>query len=195
MNPVVEKWVLTQESFDKFLSRLDSDRDLAGQKYQRLREKLVNYFDWRDCAFPEDHADEALNRVVRKVAAGEEFQDISIYVFGVARMMLLEIARTREKERVAFLRQPPVESVVDSSPSDELQARVDCLKICLASLPVKDRDLIVQYYEGEGSTKIQRRKALADRLGTPANALRIKACRLREKLGECLSRCLSGKKI
>lgn len=192
MNVAAEKWRLTRESFDKFLSRLDPDRDLAGQRYQLIREKLVNYFDWRDCPFPEDHADEALNRVVRKVAGGEEFQDIATYVFGVARMMLLEIARTREKERIAFLRLPTLESLVDPQ-SDEQQARVDCLRDCLASLPNKDRELIVQYYEGEGAAKIQRRKALAERLGTPANALRIRACRLREKLGECLTHCLSGK--
>ena len=194
MKAVAEKWGLTQENFDKFLSRLDSDRDQAGRQYQLIREKLVNYFDWRDCPFPEDHADDALNRVIRKVAAGEEFQDISTYVFGVARMILLEIYRTREKERVAFLRQPATESFV-AEPNDELQARVECLRKCLASLPVKDKELIVQYYEGEGSSKIERRKALALRLGTPANALRIKACRLREKLGGCLTRCLSGKRI
>lgn len=193
MNAVAEKWGLSRESFDKFLARLDPDRDKAGQRYQFIREKLVNFFDWRDCPFPEDHADEALNRVVRKVDAGEKFDDISIYVFGVARMMLLEIARMKEKERVAFLRQPAPELLFDKQ-ADELE-RVNCLRRCLASLPIKDKDLIVQYYEGEGATKIQRRKALAEKLGTPANALRIKACRLREKLGGCLNRCLSGKKI
>ena len=194
MNAVAEKWGLTRESFDKFLARLDPDRDQAGQRYQFIREKLVNFFDWRDCPFPEDHADEALNRVVRKVAAGEEFEDISTYVFGVARMMLLEIARMKEKERISFLRQPAPAPLFDKQ-ADELEARVNCLRRCLASLPTKDKELIVEYYEGEGATKIQRRKALAERLGTPANALRIKACRLREKLGECLNRCLSGKKI
>ena len=193
MNAVAEKWGLTREGFDKFLACLDPDRDKAGQRYQLIREKLVNYFDWRDCPFPEDHADDALNRVVRKVAAGEEFQDIATYVFGVARMILLEVSRNREKERVALLRQPTVDLVVDNQ-ADELQARVDCLRKCLASLPDKDRTLILQYYEGEGSSKIRSRKALAERLNTPPNALRIKACRLRDKLGECLNRCLLGKR-
>lgn len=194
MNALAEKWGLTRESFDKFLACLDSDRDQAGLRYQFIREKLINYFDWRDCPFPEDHADEALNRVVRKVAAGAQFQDVATYVFGVARMILLEVSRNRERERVALLRQPIVESSLDNE-ADELQDRVDCLRRCLVALPDKDRTLILQYYEGEGSSKIQSRKALAERLNTAPNALRIRACRLRDKLGECLTRCLSGKKI
>ena len=193
MKAVAEKWVLTREGLDQFLAQLDSDRDVAGQKYQSLREKLVHYFDWRDCPFPEEHADEALNRVVRKVAAGEVFEDVSTYVFGIARMMLLEISRAKERERVALLHQPKFEQVVDTS-TDEAQERIDCLRKCLAALPVQDRQLIIEYYEGEGSTKIQQRKALAERLGTPANALRIRACRLRDKLSNCMNRCLSGKK-
>ena len=194
MNALAEKWGLTRESFDKFLACLDSDRDQAGLRYQFIREKLINYFDWRDCPFPEDHADEALNRVVRKVAAGAQFQDVATYVFGVARMILLEVSRNRERERVALLRQPIVESSLDNE-ADELQDRVDCLRRCLVALPDKDRTLILQYYEGEGSSKIQSRKALAERLNTAPNALRIRACRIRDKLGECLTRCLSGKKI
>lgn len=186
-----EKAKLTREGFDKFLFKLDSDRDAAGRKYEVLRSKLISYFDWRNCPFPEDHADEALNRVIRKIEAGEELRDVSTYVFGVARMMVLEIARRMENERTA-LHQVPAATLIDTE-SDETQERIDCLRQCLAALPQKSRELITEYYEGEGSAKINRRKKLAANLGMQLNALRIRACRLREKLEECMGRCLVGK--
>jgi RNA polymerase sigma factor (sigma-70 family) len=183
-----EKGGLTRQGFDKFLLRLDPDRDTAGRKYEVLRSKLISYFDWRNCPFPEDHADEALTRVIRKIEAGEELRDPSTYVFGIARMLLLEIARTREKERVALNLLPDTQSV--DTESDEAQKRINCLRQCLAALPEKSRELITEYYEGEGPAKINRRKELAAHLGMQLNALRIRACRLREKLEECMGRCL-----
>lgn len=184
---------LTREGFDKFLFKLDSDRDAAGRKYEVLRSKLISYFDWRNSTFPEDHADEALNRVIRKLDAGEELRDVSTYVFGVARMMLLEIARRTQNERSA-LHELPTATPIDTE-SDETQERIDCLRQCLATLPQKSRELITEYYEGEGSAKIKRRKKLAANLGMQLNALRIRACRLREKLEECMGRCLVSKRV
>ena len=179
---------LTRKGFDSFLSQLDPNRDAAGRKYEVLRRKLISYFDWRDCPFPEDHADEALSRVIAKLEADEEFRDVTTYIFGVARMMLLEIARRTEKERVA-LSQLPVAHSADAD-SHELEMKSECLKQCLTSLSEKSRELITKYYEGDGSAKIARRKELAANLGMQLNALRIRACRLREKLEECMRRCL-----
>lgn len=190
---VAEKGELNREGFDKFLFRLDPDRDTAGRKYEVLRSKLISYFDWRDCRFPEDHADEALSRVMRKLGTGEELRDVSTYVFGVARMMLLEIGRRTERERTA-LNEMPAPISIDTE-SDETQRRIECLQQCLAALPQKSRELITAYYEGDGPAKIDRRKELAANLGMQLNALRIRACRLREKLEECMGRCLVGKGI
>jgi len=182
---------LTRKGFDSFLSQLDPDREAAGRKYEVLRGKLISYFDWRDCPFPEDHADEALSRVIGKLEAGEEFRDVSTYVFGVARMMLMEIARRMEKERIALSQLPSATSV--DTDSEEIETKSECLRECLAALPLKSRELIIKYYEGDGPTKIGRRKELAANLGMQLNALRIRACRLREKLEECMGRCLVRK--
>ena len=190
---VAEKEKLTREGFDKFLFRLDPDRDTAGREYEVLRSKLISYFDWRDCPFPEDHADEALTRVIGKIDAGEEIRDPSTYVFGIARMMLLEIARSSEKERAGLKRLPTARSV--DTESDEAQNRIECLRQCLAALPERGRVLITEYYQGEGPAKINRRKELATRLGMQLNALRIRACRLREKLEQCMGRCLVSKRV
>jgi RNA polymerase sigma factor (sigma-70 family) len=186
-----EKWRLTREGFNKFLFLLDPDRDASARRYELLRSKLISYFDWRDCPFPEDHADDALNRVVRKLDAGEDIRDVSTYVFGIARMMLLEIARVNKRERLAFTNLPTSQ---DSEPVENEQ-KIECLRECLAALPVRSRELITQYYQGEGSSKVKTRKELAARLGLQLNALRIRACRLRDKLEECMGRCLLAKGI
>src|ERR1043165_1611062 len=67
-----QKWTLTQEAFDKLLIALGGDRDSGSEKYLELRTNLTRFFEWRGCSFPEDHADETINRMAKKVAEGEE---------------------------------------------------------------------------------------------------------------------------
>src|ERR1051325_2580533 len=100
-NQVVLKrapWALTQEAFSKFLHCLDADIGRAAEIYETIRGKLINFFTWRGCQFPEDHADEAINRVIRKLDEGETIREPSTYVYGVARMLILEIVKEREKQ-------------------------------------------------------------------------------------------------
>jgi hypothetical protein len=61
---VRERWTLTQEAFDKLLLSFGNDRDSGGQKYLEIRSNLTRFFEWRGCPFPEDHADETINRMV-----------------------------------------------------------------------------------------------------------------------------------
>ena len=53
---------LTSEAFDQLLDCLDANRERAGERYETLRRTLVRYFEWRKTPFPEEHADETLNR-------------------------------------------------------------------------------------------------------------------------------------
>ena len=47
-------------------------------------------------------ADETINRVAKKLDRGEEFRDLYTYVYGVARMLVLEIQKESAKQRAAF---------------------------------------------------------------------------------------------
>ena len=71
------KWTLTAEAFAKLLACLDPDAETAGEKYEAIRQKLVKFFDWRGAHFPEDCADETLNRVTRKIDEGDVIQDVA----------------------------------------------------------------------------------------------------------------------
>ena len=53
-----------------------------------------------------------------------------------------------------------------------------------------NRDLILEYYQGEKSEKIRNRKKLLERLGVPVNTLRMRALRLRERLQGCVEECV-----
>ena len=140
------KWTLTQNAFDELLHTLDSDRDRAGNIYQKTRDNLIRFFEWRGCPFPEDHADETINRVAKRVSEGEEVRELTKYFFGVARLLFLEIQKERTRALHAFANLPQADDCLDSN-----ETRLDCLKHCLKSISADQRDLIIAYYQGEKS--------------------------------------------
>jgi RNA polymerase sigma factor (sigma-70 family) len=182
------KWALTQEAFDKLLTSFGEDRESAAAKYLEIRSNLVRFFEWRGCPFPEDHADETINRVAKRLAGGEEIGNPSGYCVGVARMLLLEINKERARQQQALGEMASSQAAhSDASDSEE---RIECLRTCLQNLPADNRELIIEYYQGEKGAKIKNRKRLVERLGIPVNTLRMRALRLREKIQNCVEDCL-----
>jgi DNA-directed RNA polymerase specialized sigma24 family protein len=182
---------LTPAAFDKLLASLDPDRDRAGERYEEIRRGLVCLFEWRGAPDPADHADETLNRVARKLDEGTEVADPFSYVYGVARLVLLEAYKSRERER-AVIAELPVRSPLQPDPDDTGAAlRFDCLERCLDELAHESRDFLTAYYQGDKRVKIENRQRLADRLRIPLNALRLRARRAREKLEMCVETCVN----
>jgi len=188
-DPRRSKWDLTPKAFDHFLSLLDLDRDRAGESYETLRRNLIQLFIWRGCRDPESHADETINRVIRKIDEGEEVRDIISYAHGVARRLLLEIFKKQEREQVGIDELPPL--VAQPAGQDD-ETGVLCLRRCLNRLPEESRQLIVMYYQGEKSAKIENRKRLAEGLRVTLGALRYRAFDLRQRLQGCIERCMRG---
>ena len=185
-----QKWTLTQDAFDKLLVAFGGDRESAGRKYLEIRNNLTRFFEWRGCSFPEDHADETINRMAKRVAAGEEILNHSGYAIGVARLLLLEINKGRQREQSALAEISSAPDVYVAEDDDE--SRLTCLRSCLQALSPDNRDLILQYYQGEKGEKIGNRKKLLERLGIPVNTLRMRALRLRERLQSCVEGCQRG---
>ena len=84
---------LTGEALAGLLARLDPDPDRAGEKYEALRTALVRFFDWRGAPFPDDCADQAIDRLARRIADNEPIADIRSYGLGIARLVWLEQSR------------------------------------------------------------------------------------------------------
>ena len=164
-----------------------------------MRHKLVLYFDRKNCRAPDDLADETLARVASKLHEKGEITDLSPahYCYIVAKFVFLEHLRQAEHEQTgaeALGRSGDVAHSFAPEPEDETRVReqlANSLQRCLEDLTKEDRELILEYYRGDGRTKIETRRSLAGRLGLSANALTIKACRIRNKVEECVKKGLN----
>jgi RNA polymerase sigma factor (sigma-70 family) len=190
-------WVLTQEAMDHLLTRLHPDRELAGLVYQQLRDKLTVFFECRRCAFPEDLADETLNRIARKILEGELIVDVDRYALTVVRYILLEYQRRSFYPTVSLDNLSPeydlkIAETVERTDlnEEEEERRKSCMRGCLLSLPSEDRELLIEYYQDVNRSKSNHHKEMARRLGLTPNALYLRIHRLREKLAGCLENCL-----
>ena len=175
-----QKWSLTQTAFDSLLACLDSDRDIAADRYLRMRRDLVRLFEWRGCSTPDDYADETINRCARKIQEGEEIRDVAMYSIGVARMLLREMCRDRSRQARSLDETP--EPCTRPEMNSDLEHRAQALRLSLQELSHGDRFLILNYYKGDKSDKIKSRKMLSEQLGIGASTLRMRAMRIREKL-------------
>lgn len=188
--PVTRKkqWILTAEAFDKLLARLDEDRERAGEKYEQLRLKLVKFFDFRGSLAPDEHADETLNRVTRKLDEGEAIENLQAYCYGTARLYFLDVLKERKK--VPLEDAPELVQEAGFDREDEANLQYKCFDRCLQALPAENRELILGYYEDEKRGKIDKRKNLAELFGLELNALRIRTCRIRTRLETCVTDCV-----
>ena len=109
----------------------------------------------------------------------------------IAKFVLLEDFR-RQKKQVPMdesWHASPPQPCGGIGPDDAWpleEQRLECLERCVQELKPPQRELIVEYYVDTGRRKIERRRALARRLGISMNALAIRACRIRESLMACV---------
>jgi DNA-directed RNA polymerase specialized sigma24 family protein len=186
---------LTPETFRKLLDKLDPDQERAGERYEELRRALMRFFEWRSAPFPDEHTDEALDRVAQKLDEGVDINNVGSYCYEVARLVLLESFRGQDRKlRALAAHELRNGSTRDAHDDDDLQERrLACLDGCLRALPAASRELIVDYHHA-GSGLTRQRKMLAERLGVQREALANRAQRVRNRLELCVARCLDGKR-
>jgi DNA-directed RNA polymerase specialized sigma24 family protein len=184
----------------RLLLRLDSDAATAWEKYRGLRCRLMKFFEWNQCAFPEELADEVLDRVARKPQE-EEIRDVTEFVIGVARNLRLEAYKKSQRETHIEDRPGGQESLADPRDHEqEIVADLDhqnslaCLRECLGNLRSADRTLALDYYSAQDEKQKVHRHKLASAAGITMIALRVRANRLREKLEQCVSTCLESRR-
>jgi hypothetical protein len=153
---------LHQSELDALLAWLAPRRDQAGEKYESIRQMLTRYFEWRHCMPADEHVDETIDRVARRVGSGEQIRAANPYRYfhGVAKHVCLE--SLRHKPREVHPRHRFIAIREAASP------RLACLETCLCGLTPEARELLI----------------------TP-NAMRLRVFRERRKLKSCVMRCLS----
>lgn len=185
---------LTADAFANLLDSLDADREQAGARYEDLRRMLIRFFEWRGAFFPEEDADETLNRVGRKLAAGAEIKNIGGYCYEVARLVRLEAFKRHDSKR-SSIETTDLESITSLQTDEDVEKemRLSCLDDCLEQLSGESRTLILQYYRDDSRARIDQRKALAQRVGLRRDALANRAQRIRDRLEQCVISCLRKK--
>jgi len=179
---------LTKERLDKLLLYLNSDRDRAGELYEILRLKLLQYFKRRSLAFAEELTDKTLDRLIRKIEEGEEILDVNRYCIGLARWIWREFQRNPEALDISSV------ELTDNSvtPSESLlrKERKAFYYHCLQELERDDRELIVEYSHYENMSHQEARRVIAMRRKISLTALRVRVTRIRKKLKACYADCL-----
>jgi DNA-directed RNA polymerase specialized sigma24 family protein len=174
--------VLTPEAFEKLLRWLGPEHDKAGEKYEKIRLRLIRIFSCRGCCDPEDLTDETFNVVATKIDwLLENYNgDPALYFYGVAKKVYLEHLKRKP------LPEPP--PLPDKS---EIEQKCNCLERCVQKeLTEPDRKLVFRYHEKEKGEKIRVRKQIAKELGISINALRIRVYHLHSRLRPCIEQCL-----
>lgn len=192
-------WNLDAEAFDRLLLFLDPDREAAAVKYEDVRRRLVKLFSWRGCSAPEEYADRTMDRVARRILEGADVRVAEPYQYfhGVALNVLREHWRGPERATQSLADRhgeglAAVEAEVDQEAERQTSERqLTCLESCLETLPPRQRALLIEYHAG--MRQIERRRVLAESLGIPLNALRIRAHRIRTAVESCVTRCARDK--
>ena len=183
---------ITATTLANLLARLHSDPEQAALEYERLRRALVKFFDWRGAWPPDECADEALDRLARRLAE-TDVNDVRHYAYGIARLVLLEHQRQPVFSSIDYVPEP-TDRVAETAPEDGEERLRECFDRCLAATSDESRSLVVGYYEGERQAKISNRRRLAAALSLSESALRNRVQRLRDQLARCVHACVSATK-
>lgn len=188
---MAKETTITQENFDALLSWLDQNREAAGKKYEKIRQRLIRIFVCRGCFEAEELADLTINRVTLKLPQISEkyIGEPTLYFCGVADKIHHEWLRQQKKTKKLEL----TETDNYSKSEPESESEYECLEECLKTLSTDDRELIVNYYRKEKKAKIELRRALARKLGISISALQVRTCRIRANLQKCVQNCIREK--
>ena len=197
-------WDLTEGSFQRLLEVLDPDRQRAGERYEKIRAKLTRLFEWKGCLPGEEFADEAIDRVAKKLEAGlaEQPSDPYLYFHGVAVNLMRERWRKASREPQSLESLPrsqspavaPFELQRRANFERDTERRMACLADCLDRLPPVSRELLTSYHMGaeRGRPRIGGRRGLAQHLDIAGGALRLRVFRIRRQMERCLGKCLAS---
>lgn len=182
---------ITQEEFNRFLNWLHPDSEQAAREYEALRRRVIGWFERRGCPVAEELADQAFDRVIRRVAASTDPSVIKPlpYFYRVVSNLHLEYVETYAKKRGEQLPETWPEAT-QSLEQETNEPTFHCLENCLHTLPAANRELILAYYQQNKQAKIDLRKELANNFGLSVGLLRVQVYRIRVVLQKCVRECL-----
>lgn len=187
---------MSSGAFYRLLEWLDEGKDSEGRNFLEMRRRLTAFFDRKNCRNADELADETLNRVARRLEEEGEIESEAPakYCYITARFVFMESLREKERASVPLddiLRREDGQLITEDAEEKERKEKMlNCLENCTGKLEPENREIIIRYYYGEERVKIENRRALAASLNISVNALSIRACRIRDKLENCVGKCV-----
>jgi RNA polymerase sigma factor (sigma-70 family) len=174
------------EDFELLLAWLGPDRERSGERYEQLRQNLLDYFRRRGVWDPHSLADEVFIRVTKKVkeVAGDYVGDPARYFFAVARNVLSEWRRQPVLTEIS--RDIPVEPALETVAPKELL--LQGMEHCWALLRPHEQMTLLRYYQEVPQKLRESREQLARELGLTLGALRVTTHRIRVRLRRCIEK-------
>ncbi len=193
-------WQPTQKEFDLFLNWLNPERELAGERYNKIHRMLTILFAARGRGDAQSLADDTLTRVIRQIVVEKkEVNNPEAYCRGVARYVLLESFRAPQTDNAVQV-ETLAQGQLPVAPSDQelreaeedaarYESYLELLQRCLKELPRSERAMVIKYYDGSKEGELKKtRVELARRANLKIRDLRSRMVRRRERLRECIKK-------
>ena len=137
-------WSPTPESLDRLLLWLESDRDKAAQKYEKVRLRLIKFFSCDGCGDADEYlADKTFDRVMKKLDDNQVPEpfigDKTLYFLGFARNIRLEHLRNLRRD----------DNHEPENDTNQKEHESWCLEECGRTLDPDENWLAVEYYRFE----------------------------------------------
>jgi len=169
--PAVQPATLSRS---QLLAVFDANAGRAEEKYLELFHKLVRYFEWNRRSNPEDLAQEALKRGLKRLQQGQKItaENPDSYFFGVARNLIRESWNSRlEEELPDYENEAPPPSFHNLHRAEQLVF----LRECLREVSRDDLQMLMAYVDGDG-------EEWARKAGMPPATMRSRIHRIRKRL-------------
>lgn len=160
------------------------DPDEAIRRYMVLHKKLEGFFRLSGLYDPVTETDETCDRVEEKLAKGYDIPDVTRFCMGVARNIVHERRRKRQREESAWLEL--IGYSQDKSTAEAVEKITNLMKPCFEQLPQEDQKLLIDYCNVSPQERAEHRRKLAEALNLSISALRIRVTRLRRRLQDCV---------
>lgn len=185
----------TAESFELLLNAISRNGSDSALEYERIRNKLVRFFRAYSVATPEDLVDIVYDRVAAKLSMGEQLDlTADSYFFAVARFVLLENRRGRLNRVISIDDEDthyepsydPIEEAERTNERIQREIGLEAITECRSKLSPDEKEILDTYNGGSGREKIERRNALAAKLGRTKEALIVAVSRINTKIKKCV---------
>lgn len=186
---------VAKENFDKLLDWLSPDRDVAGIRFERIRDGLIRYFRLKGCHEPELLADESMNRVINRIDTLDLMTGASptSLFYGFAGKVFLEYLRTEKNRHIQL--SDAFERVLVRAARSSSNVAIDCLRECMNDLNIFDGKLIIEYYSEDKRAKFELRRQIAFQNEMAMGTLHTRIHRIKGTLRPCVEKCMSKKNI